>query len=146
MTDAEKKTALPDTTLELATDIVTAYVSNNPVPAKSLPEVINAVHGALIKLKQEPGTGGAPNQKPAVPIRKSVTDDYIICLEDGKKLKILKRYLRTRYNMSPEEYREKWNLPPDYPMVAPSYTRRRSQFAKEIGLGKSGRGGRKKKK
>jgi len=120
--------------LGLAAKIVTAYVSNNSVTSSDLPEIINSVFGTLAQLNNENSNNGSLN--PAVPIKKSYTDDHIICLEDGKKLKMLKRYLRTHYNMSPEEYRAKWGLPADYPMVAPNYAARRSAFAKEIGLGK----------
>ncbi|MGF1457115.1 MAG: MucR family transcriptional regulator [Alphaproteobacteria bacterium] len=125
--------------LRLATDIVAAYVSHNQVPAAEVPNMIRSVHGALGTLRE--GTVEEPvvPQKPAIPVKKSVTDDYIICLEDGKKLKMLKRYLRSNYDMSPEEYRAKWGLPPDYPMVAPNYAAQRSEFAKKIGLGRGGR-------
>jgi len=128
----------------MVTDIVTAYVSHNPVPAASLSDVIRTVHESLDKVAQQGEKDTLPPQKPAVPVKKSVTDDYIICLEDGKKLKMLKRYLRSRYGMTPEEYRAKWNLASDYPMVAPNYAKKRSEFAKQIGLGRGGRGGRKK--
>jgi len=126
-----------DTTfIELAADIVSAYVSNNSVPASDLPNLIGEVHAALLRVT----AGSAPvvveTPKPAVPPKKSITNDYIICLEDGRKLKMLKRYLRSRYDMSPDEYRRRWGLGADYPMVAPSYTERRSEFAKRIGLGK----------
>ena len=123
----------------MTADVVAAYVSKNPLPANDLPSVINTVHLSLSGLDSEKqGTDGA--LKPAVPIKKSVTPDFLICLEDGKKLKMLKRHLRTAYNLSPDEYRAKWQLGPDYPMVAPNYAKRRSQFAKDIGLGrKSGR-------
>jgi predicted transcriptional regulator len=119
--------------IRLASDIVIAYVSNNPVPATELPGVIKTVHSALGSLM----VGGDAGQllKPAVPVKKSITAGYIVCLEDGKKLKMLKRYLRTRYSLSPEEYRAKWGLPADYPMVAPNYAAQRSEFAKKIGLG-----------
>ena len=130
----------PNLTLQYATDIVTAYVSNNPVPPGELPSVIRAIHDTLSKLADEPKQEEVEAAKPAVPVKRSITDDYLICLEDGKKLKMLKRYLRSRYNMSPEEYRAKWGLSPDYPMVAPNYAARRSEFAKQIGLGKGGRG------
>ena len=120
--------------LGLAADIVTAYVSNNTVSSSELPDVIKTVYSTLSLLGDENGTALA--QKPAVPIKKSYTDDYIVCLEDGKKLKMLKRYLRSHFDMTPEEYRAKWGLPIDYPMVAPSYAAKRSAFAKEIGLGK----------
>ncbi|RMB08891.1 MucR family transcriptional regulator [Eilatimonas milleporae] len=125
--------------LGLAADIITAYVSNNTVSANELPDVIKTVYTTLNTIN---GTEEVveERQKPAVPIKKSYTKDYIICLEDGKKLKMLKRYLRSRYNMSPDEYRAKWGLPADYPMVAPNYAAKRSEFAKKIGLGKRGRG------
>lgn len=128
--------------IELAADIVSAYVSNNSVPASDLPTLINDVHSALLRV-----TGGAiapvnDSLKPAVAPRKSVTSDYIVCLEDGKKFKSLKRHLRTQYNMSPEEYRDKWALAPDYPMVAPNYAKARSQLAKQMGLGQQRRRGR----
>ncbi|GAB4121273.1 MAG: MucR family transcriptional regulator [Rhodothalassiaceae bacterium] len=130
--------------LQLVTDIVTAYVSHNSVPANDLPEVIRTVHRTLEGLSRDQEKVEKEDLKPAVPIKKSVSDDYIVCLEDGKKLKMLKRYLRTRYDMTPEDYREKWGLPADYPMVAPSYAAKRSAFAKKIGLGQGGRrGGRK---
>lgn len=121
-------------TLHLATDIVAAYVSNNSVTADKLPALLQEVHDAVRALARG-GTASAGSQEPAVPVKKSITPDYIICLEDGKKLKMLKRYLRTQYNLSPEDYRRKWGLPADYPMVAPNYSKRRSQFAKDIGLG-----------
>lgn len=120
--------------LGLAAEIVTAYVSNNIVTSEELPDVIKTVYSTLSNLDESAIAAAAP--KPAVSIKKSCTDDYIICLEDGKKLKMLKRYLRSHYNMTPEEYRTKWNLPADYPMVAPNYAAKRSAFAKEIGLGK----------
>lgn len=124
-----------DTTnsIGLTAEIVAAYVSKNPVQSSELPEVIRSVHQALTGLGG--GTETDDEQKPAVPVRKSITDEFLICLEDGKKFKSLKRHLRSKYNMSPEEYREKWNLPYDYPMVAPAYARQRSRLAKEMGLG-----------
>ena len=124
-------------TLQLATDIVAAYVSNNSVNADKLPGLVQEVHDDVRALASG-GTASAGNQKPAVPVNRSVTNDYVICLEDGKKLKMLKRYLRTQYGLSPEDYRRKWGLAADYPMVAPNYSKRRSQFAKDIGLGKAG--------
>lgn len=125
--------------IELAADIVSAYVSNNSVPSGDLPGLINDVHSALLKV-----TGGVVEPqveapKPAISVKKSITPDHIICLEDGKKFKSLKRHLRTQYNMSPEQYREKWNLPADYPMVAPNYAKARSELAKEMGLGQQRR-------
>ena len=124
-------------TLHLATDIVSAFVSNNPVNADQLPALLQEVHDAVRALAAG-GTASAGNQQPAVPVKKSITADYVICLEDGKKLKMLKRYLRTQYGLSPEDYRRKWGLPADYPMVAPNYAKRRSDFAKQIGLGRTG--------
>lgn len=125
--------------IELAADIVSAYVSNNSVPSGDLPGLISEVHTALMKV----GTGAielpAEAPKPAVPVKRSVTPDYIVCLEDGKKFKSLKRHLRTQYNMTPEQYRDKWGLPADYPMVAPNYAKARSELAKEMGLGQQRR-------
>jgi len=121
--------------IELAADIVSAYVSNNSVSASDLPALINDVHAALNRVSTGTVETVAEAPKPAVPLKKSVTSDYIICLEDGKKFKSLKRHLRTQYNMSPEEYREKWGLPADYPMVAPNYAAARSELAKKMGLG-----------
>ncbi|MEJ1157974.1 MucR family transcriptional regulator [Prosthecomicrobium sp. N25] len=126
--------------IDLAADIVSAYVSNNTVNSTDLPNLIGEVYAAL----QRTSSGVAPEPqpeplKPAVPVKKSVTPDYIICLEDGKKFKSLKRHLRTQYNMTPEEYREKWGLPADYPMVAPNYAQARSDLAKKMGLGQQRR-------
>jgi predicted transcriptional regulator len=125
--------------IELAADIVSAYVSNNSVALTDLPGLIGEVHQALVKVST--GAADTPTEapKPAIPIKKSITPDYIVCLEDGKKFKSLKRHLRTQYNMSPEEYREKWGLPADYPMVAPNYAQARSQLAKQMGLGQQRR-------
>ena len=120
--------------LGMTASIVSAFVSNNPVRSDELPELIKSVHATLSDLSERPKR---PQLVPAVPVAKSVTDDFIICLEDGRELKMLKRYLRSRYDMSPDEYRSRWNLPADYPMVAPNYAKKRSDFAKEIGLGKS---------
>ncbi len=122
--------------LKLVTEIVAAYVAKNPVAASELPGIIKNVHATLGGLSTRAPESGAPPRPPAVPVKKSVTPDHIVCLEDGKKLKMLKRYLRSRYKMSPDEYRARWNLAPDYPMVAPNYAARRSEFAKKIGLGK----------
>ena len=117
--------------------IVAAFVSQNTLPASGITDLIQSVYQALGHLGQPPAPARvAERQKPATPISKSVHDDYIVCLEDGKRLKMLKRYLRSRYDMSPEEYRRKWSLQPDYPMVAPAYAARRSDFAKQIGLGR----------
>ncbi len=125
--------------IELAADIVSAYVSNNSVPASELPALINDVHNALLRVDSGVAPVVAEALMPAVPTKKSITNDYIICLEDGKKFKSLKRHLRTQYNISPEEYREKWGLPADYPMVAPNYAKARSQLAKQMGLGQQRR-------
>ena len=122
--------------LRMAVDIVAAYVSNNTVPANQVPEVINTVFGSLSSVESAASEQPTEPAKPAVSIRRSVTPDYIVCLEDGKKLKMLKRHLRAAYNMTPEEYRAKWGLPADYPMVAPNYAQQRSAFAKKIGLGR----------
>lgn len=119
--------------LELTTEIVSAYVGNNPVQSSELANLIRNVHETLQGLAGEEKP--VVEAKPAIPVKKSVTDDYIICLEDGKKFKSLKRHLRAKYDMTPDEYREKWGLPFDYPMVAPSYARKRSQLAKKMGLG-----------
>lgn len=140
MTETNQQANGSSPTLQFATDIVTAYVSNNPVPPSDLPTVIRAIHDTLNSLAEADVPEEQEVAKPAVPIKKSITDEYLICLEDGKKLKMLKRYLRSRYDMSPEDYRSRWNLPSDYPMVAPNYAARRSEFAKQIGLGKGGRG------
>lgn len=125
--------------IELAADIVSAYVSNNSVPAGDLPSLINEVYGALMRVGAGVAAAPAEAPKPAVSVRKSVTNDHIVCLEDGKKFKSLKRHLRTQYGLSPEDYREKWGLPPDYPMVAPNYARARSNLAKQMGLGQQRR-------
>lgn len=132
----------PQDLLEMTSDITAAYVSNNVVAADDLPELIRKIHGALRSAdvpEQEPVQ---EKKKPAVPIRRSIQPEYLVCLEDGKQLKMLKRYLRTNFDMSPEEYRAKWGLPSDYPMVAPNYAQKRAQMAKAIGLGRGGRGGR----
>ena len=121
--------------LALTSEIVSAHVGNNAVQNQDLPQLIESVFHTLSALKTGPKEPQV-EQKPAVPIKKSVTDDYIICLEDGKKLKMLKRHLNTAYGMTPEEYRAKWNLPPDYPMVAPNYSKKRKDLAKKIGLGR----------
>jgi predicted transcriptional regulator len=123
--------------LRMTTNVVAAYVSNNTLPTAQLAEVINAVYGSLKSLEGQVVQVPPEPLKPAVPIRKSVTPEFLICLEDGKKLKMLKRHLRSTYNMTPDEYRSKWGLVPDYPMVAPNYAERRSEFAKKIGLGRS---------
>lgn len=126
-----------DELLKLVSDIVAAYVSNNPIPVTEVPGMIKSVHATLGGLTSATPSEAPIAQKPAVPVKKSVTPEYIVCLEDGKKLKMLKRYLRSRYNLTPDEYRAKWGLPADYPMVAPNYAAQRSEFAKKIGLGRS---------
>ncbi len=120
--------------LALTTEIVAAHVSNNTVGLADLPQLINQVYNSLANIGAAPIIA-AGRPQPAISVKKSVQPDYIVCLEDGKKLKMLKRHLKTAYNMSPEAYRERWGLPPDYPMVAPNYARQRSRLAKEIGLG-----------
>jgi predicted transcriptional regulator len=119
--------------LSLTAEIVAAHVSNNTVAVSDLPHLIQQVHHTLSTV----GSKGpqAPRPEPAVPIKRSVTPDHIVCLEDGKKLKMLKRHLKTAYNMTPDQYRERWDLPPEYPMVAPNYARQRSSLARELGLG-----------
>lgn len=125
--------------IEMTADIVAAYVGANSVQAADLPQLIASVHQALVGVS----TGAAPvdtsPREPAVPIKKSIAPDYLICLEDGRKFKSLKRHLRTKYSMSPEDYRARWGLPKDYPMVAPNYARARSDLAKQMGLGQGGR-------
>ena len=129
--------------LGLTAEIVSAHVSNNSVSVTDLPSLITEVHRTLATL----GVGAPPpapepeKQAPAVPVKKSITADYLVCLEDGKKMKMLKRHLQTSYNLTPDQYREKWGLPSDYPMVAPNYAKHRSSLAKKIGLGTQGRKG-----
>ena len=120
--------------LTLTSSIVAAHVSHNSLPASELPQLLKDVHATLAAMS-EAKEEVQPKLEPAVPIRKSVMPDFIVCLEDGKKLKMLKRHLKTAYNMTPEEYRERWGLPPDYPMVAPNYAKQRSLLANQIGLG-----------
>ena len=144
MQDLENE--MKETLITLTSDIVAAHVSNNDVTVEDVPSLITSVFGALQSLGEEADPEEVPPE-PAVSIRASVKPDYIVCLEDGKKLKMLKRYLRTNYDMTPEEYRARWNLPADYPMVAPNYAEKRRDLAKKIGLGRkpgSGRGRRKK--
>ena len=121
--------------VELTAEIVSAYVSNNTVVASDLPGLISDVHHALSRATNNSAPMEREELRPAIAVKRSVTPDYIICLEDGKKFKSLKRHLRTHYNLSPEEYREKWGLPHDYPMVAPNYAAARSELAKKMGLG-----------
>jgi predicted transcriptional regulator len=129
----------PDQFIELTASIVSAYVSNNIVPANELSSLISQVHTALSQVSGEPASGRSEPSRPAIPIKKSITSEHLVCLEDGKKFKSLKRHLRSQYNMSPEQYREKWGLPADYPMVAPNYAEARSRLAKEMGLGQQRR-------
>lgn len=124
--------------LNMTATVVAAYMRKNPLPANQLSELIGAVHGALAAV-DGPLPDGAASARPAVPVRQSVTPDYLICLEDGRKVKMLKRHLRTAFNLSPDEYRTKWSLGADYPMVAPNYAKLRSTFAKKSGLGTRGR-------
>ncbi len=121
--------------IELTAEIVSAYVSNNTVPAAEIPALIHQVYVALARVSGGSGDAPAEPLKPAVSVKRSITPDHIVCLEDGKKFKSLKRHLRTHYDLSPEEYREKWGLPHDYPMVAPNYAAARSDLAKRMGLG-----------
>lgn len=143
MTETENNTRESELLL-LTAEVVSSYLGKNTVAMNQIPDLIRMVHGSLSDVNPAPA-GSAQNQrveaqKPAVPIRRSITPDYIICLEDGKKLKMLKRHLRTVYGMTPEQYRAKWNLDASYPMVAPNYARQRSMFAKQIGLGKDATG------
>ena len=128
--------------IEMTADIVSAFVSNNSVPAAEVPQLIQSVHRALSGVSSAPEPVETAPREPAVPVKKSVNPDFIVCLEDGRKFKSLKRHLRTKYNMSPEEYRSKWGLPKDYPMVAPNYAKARSDLAKQMGLGQGGRAAR----
>jgi MucR family transcriptional regulator, transcriptional regulator of exopolysaccharide biosynthesis len=144
MTDLDNRSGKTELA-SLTSQIVAAYVGRNALPLGDLPGLIQTVYQSLLNLGA--ALGPTTGQEPAVPVKKSVMPEYIICLEDGKRLKMLKRYIRTRYNMTPEEYRRKWGLPADYPMVAPNYAEQRSAFAKKIGLGHIDNGrGRKRKK
>ena len=125
--------------LDLTAEIVSAYLSNNTTPASEIPALISQVHAALTRVSSGRGETPAEPAKPAVSVKKSMTADYLICLEDGKRFKSLKRHLRAQYNMTPEQYRDKWKLPADYPMVAPNYAVARSQLAKNMGLGQQRR-------
>ena len=125
--------------IEMTSDIVSAYVGNNSVAASDLPALIQSIHRALSGISQGSDVQEPAPKEPAVPVRRSITPDHLVCLEDGRKFKSLKRHLRTKYNMSPEEYRAKWGLPKDYPMVAPNYAKARSDLAKQMGLGQGGR-------
>ena len=123
----------------LTADVVSAYVSNNTVSSSEIPGLISEVYSALMRVSKGAAAALAEPLKPAVPTKRSITSEYLVCLEDGKKFKSLKRHLRTQYQMTPDQYRAKWNLPADYPMVAPNYAMVRSQLAKQIGLGQQGR-------
>ncbi len=125
--------------IEMAADIVSAYVGNNSVSPADLPALIKSVHSALAGVTAPVETVEAAPKEPAVPVKRSITPEFLICLEDGRKFKSLKRHLRTKYNMSPEDYRAKWGLAKDYPMVAPNYAKARSDLAKQMGLGQGGR-------
>jgi predicted transcriptional regulator len=125
--------------IQLTANIVSAYVSNNTVPSAEIPNLIGQVYSALLRISSGQVATPAEPLKPAVPVKRSITAEYIVCLEDGKKFKSLKRHLRTQYDMTPEKYREKWGLPSDYPMVAPNYAAARSQLAKQMGLGQQRR-------
>ena len=138
MADQSSEQLPTDDVLRMTADVVSAYVRNHSLATQDLPGIINTVHTSLTDISRNDAAAAVPLQ-PAVPIRRSVTPDYIVCLEDGKKLKMLKRHLRTSYNLTPDEYRTKWKLGPDYPMVAPNYAKRRSEFAKQIGLGQKSR-------
>ena len=150
MERAASPKASQDEILRMTAEIVSAYVSPNDLPGAQIPDVIRSVYSTLHSQASGESAASQEPPKPVVSIRKSVTPDFIICLEDGRKLKMLKRHLRTTYHMTPEEYRAKWGLPADYPMVAPNYAAQRSAFAKKIGLGRKRagrkRGGRKTKK
>ena len=134
MTDASGKTPV-----ELTASIVSAYLSNNPTQASEIPNLISQVHAALLRVTTGRADTPLEPAKPAVSVKKSMTPEYLVCLEDGKRFKSLKRHLRTQYNMTPEQYRDKWGLPADYPMVAPNYAVARSQLAKKMGLGQQQR-------
>jgi predicted transcriptional regulator len=135
MTDAGPEQSTSADLLRMTAEVVAAYVRNNPLPAAELSSIINTVHGSLAAIDGG-GALSAEPLRPAVSVRRSVQPDHIVCLEDGKKLKMLKRHLMTHYGMTPEDYRAKWGLPNDYPMVAPNYAEKRRQLAKAIGLGK----------
>jgi len=136
MVDQASSKIAEDDLLRMTAEVVAAYVRNNSLPTAQLSDVINTVYSSLKSLDSQAPEIKSEPLKPAVPVRKSITPDYLVCLEDGKKLKMLKRHLRSTYNMTPDEYRAKWGLPPDYPMVAPNYAEQRSAFAKKIGLGR----------
>jgi predicted transcriptional regulator len=132
---AELETDMKETLITLTSDIVAAHVSNNSVSVEEVPTLIQSIYGALASLGGN-GGGGAPAPEPAVSVRSSIKRDYVVCLEDGKKMKMLKRHLMTDHGLTPDEYRARWNLPSDYPMVAPAYAEKRRDLAKKIGLGR----------
>ena len=134
--DLEEELEDRDSALGFAVEIVASYVANNTIASDQLPALIRSVHAALATLSDRAPAPASERPKPAVPINKSIHRDFLVCLEDGKELKMLKRHLRSTYGMTPDQYRKRWGLPADYPMVAPSYAARRSDFAKRIGLGK----------
>ncbi len=136
MSDSDSRDVDRGEILRMAVEVVSSYVGRNQIAGDQIPELINTVYRSMAGLANPDGHKEQEASKPAVAVRRSVTPDYIICLEDGKKLKMLKRHLRTTYGMTPEEYRAKWKLPHDYPMVAPNYAKQRSEFAKNIGLGR----------
>lgn len=135
MAEATTTKGAEEELLRMTAEVVAAYVRNNHVASSQLGDVIGSVYGSLRSLETKPESVEEP-PKPAVPVKKSITPEYLVCLEDGKKLKMLKRHLRSTYNLTPDAYRQKWGLPPDYPMVAPKYAEARSAFAKKIGLGR----------
>ena len=135
MTEEQTSTVDQEEILRMTTDIVASFLTHNSIPSENVPEMIKSIYSTMRSLSSKEEEKAETKQKPAVPVSKSVQDDYIVCLEDGKKLKMLKRHLKTAYNLTPEEYRERWGLPADYPMVAPSYAKHRSNLAKKIGLG-----------
>ena len=136
MTEPAPTKAAAPAFLRLTTDVVAAYLRNNPLPSSQIADIINSVYRSLRTLNHGGGAGYAEATRPAVPVRKSIQPDFLVCLEDGKRLKMLKRHLRSTYNLTPDQYRQKWGLAPDYPMVAPNYAAQRSSFAKKIGLGR----------
>ncbi len=136
MNNEEKDTVSEALLLRMTTDIVSSFLSKNAADSKDLPQIITNTFSALRETLKVADTQTSNNSKPAIAIKRSITPDFLVCLEDGRKLKMLKRHLRTSYDMTPEEYRYKWNLPSDYPMVAPNYAKRRSDFAKKTGFGK----------
>lgn len=137
--DGGEKTSRGDI-LRMTAKVVAAYVGKNPLATNQIPKVLQTIYNSMLQIDSKFAEVKPDNLHPAIPVKRSVTQDYIVCLEDGKKLKMLKRHLRTTYHMTPEEYRAKWGLPPDYPMVAPNYAAQRSEFAKKIGLGRKSGG------